>query len=124
MKAHPPIAIRTDGGETSTVFPNVQSARSFTDRAFGFMFRFRMNHVLLFTLGASRCWITNLFVFRALDLVFLDRNWIVLHIHTSFRPFTPLYRSPPGSAYLIEVPHTLRYDLNVGDQLCVSRTDG
>jgi uncharacterized membrane protein (UPF0127 family) len=99
------------------VFDRVRLADSLWAKSVGLMFRRHIPFVLLFDLRGTRCWITNFGVFRTIDLIFLDAQRRVLHIRRRFKPFTPLYRPPRGTAFLIEAPAGLHYDLQVGDQL-------
>ncbi len=116
MKSRPPIKRKTDAG-TEIVFPHVRHAAGIWSKHTGYMFRPRADYVLLFDLRGPRVVISNLFVFQTLDLVFLDEAKQVIGHRRRFRPFTPAFWPPRGTAYLIEVPAHLDYSLSVGDTL-------
>jgi|GEM_PF-2312431 uncharacterized membrane protein (UPF0127 family) len=115
-----PQTIQRVTNNTSVVlFPRVREARGLWQQAVGLMFRRGINYALLFDFKRpARVWVTNIFVFTTLDLIFLDDEKRVLGIVFSFRPFTLGRVSPPDTRYLIEIPSVLRpLDLNVGDLL-------
>lgn len=119
MKPHPPI-YRCDGahqGERIRLFERVYIADSLWSKSTGLMFRKRIDYALLFSLGKARCFITNLFVFQPIDLIFLDRDQRVTRIRRAFKPFTPFHRSPRGAAWLIETAPNAAPDLLIGAQL-------
>lgn len=116
MKSLPPIKRQTDRGPV-TVFPRACSATDTWTKYTGYMFRSRADYVLFFDLRGPRVFISNLFVFQTLDLIFLDETKKVIGCRRRFRPFTPAAWPPRGTAYLIEVPAHLDYSLSKGDVL-------
>jgi len=116
----PKIIRRMTNDTAATLYPVVREACGPWQQALGLMFRRHIDYALLFDFKRpARVWVTNVFVFTTIDLIFLNDEKRVLGIVESFRPFTPLWISPPDTRYLIEVPSAHNpIHVGEGDLLC------
>ena len=98
----------------------VISFKTFLQIGIGLMFKTKKyckNKAFLFHLNEKRKYsITMLFVFFALDIIFLDRNMKVIEIKNNLKPFSH-YKPKNKFAYMIEMLHNKKKNVNLGDLL-------
>jgi len=101
----------------------VISFKTFLQIGIGLMFKTKKyckNKAFLFHLNEKRKYsITMLFVFFALDIIFLDKNMKVIEIKTNLKPFAH-YKPKKRFSYMIEILHNKKKNVNVGDYLLIS----
>lgn len=83
---------------------NVKVCKGFLSKSRGWMFRILLNYDgLLFDLKGERSYSLHmLFVFRKLDIVYIDSNKIVLKVLKNVKPFVP-YIPAVKCNYILEV---------------------
>lgn len=101
----------------------VISFKSFWKIGTGLMFRTKKyckNKAFLFYLNEKRKYsITMLFVFFALDVIFLDKDMKVIEIKNNLKPFAH-YKPKNKFSYMIEILHNKKKDVSVDDVLEVN----
>jgi len=56
------------------------------------------------------------FVFYSIDVLFLDKDKVIVEIKNNFRPFT-FYTATVKSSYVVEMPHAMESNMMVGDKI-------
>lgn len=91
---------------------NVDVCSSFISHLIGFMFRFPKNDGLLFIFNKEK-FITlhTFFVFRKLDIIYLNKNKKIIKILKNVFPFT-FYIPPVKCKYILELKDLKTLQLN------------
>lgn len=83
---------------------NAKFCNSVFSRFKGLMFSRKQNIALIFKFSReSKIALHQCFVFYSIDVLFLDKNRIVVDIKENFKPFT-FYTSKKKAVYAIELP--------------------
>ncbi len=85
----------------------------------GLMFSKRENKALIFRFGKEKIITLHMFfVFYPIDVLFIDKNRIVVDKKENFKPFT-LYKSKKKAMYAVELPNEIikRTKTEIGDKI-------
>ena len=85
----------------------------------GLMFSNKQSNSLVFRFSKERkIHLHMLFVFYPIDVLFLDKNKIVVDKKTNFKPFT-FYKSERKAMYVIEMPNGIikKTKTEIGDKI-------
>ena len=112
----------TNRSRKQTIAAKARFARTFWQRFRGLMFfrRKDFDFALVFELpqetriGAG---IHMLFVFFAIDVVFLDSRKKVVDVVRNLKPFAPGYAPKKAAKYIIELPAGAAKNIRVGDEI-------
>jgi uncharacterized membrane protein (UPF0127 family) len=97
---------------------NVMFCRSLLSKATGLMFRKKLkNTALVFVFNNEQpVPLHNLFVFQAIDVLFLDEKMLVAEIKRNFKPFT--FHNPKKNAkYVVELACGSARNVTLGDRI-------
>lgn len=97
---------------------DIKFCRSIFSKASGLMFRKKLHDkALVFLFNSERLVpLHNMFVFQAIDVLFLDKHQKVAEICRNFKPFTLCNPKKPAQ-FVIELPAGSCKNVTVGDRI-------
>ena len=98
---------------------NFKFCNSSFSKFIGLMFSKRQNKALIFKFKEQKIiYLHMLFVFYPIDVLFLDKDKLVVELKENFKPFT-FYKSNKKAMYAIEVPTgiTKKTKTKIGDKI-------
>jgi uncharacterized membrane protein (UPF0127 family) len=97
---------------------DVEFCRSLFSKAFGLMFRKKIkDQALVFVFSDEQpVPLHNLFVFQAIDVLFLNAKKQAVEIKRNFRPFT-FYNPKKMARYVVELPSGAAKNTSIGDMI-------
>jgi uncharacterized membrane protein (UPF0127 family) len=103
------------------IVKNVRFAQNSWERTKGLMFEEKknFNYALIFTFPAESrigCSLHMLFVFFPIDVLFLDKNKIIVD-KVTLNPFIPNYTPKKAAKYVIEMPIKNLSKVKIGQKL-------
>ncbi len=83
---------------------NTKFCNTIFSKTKGLMFSKKGNSAILVNSKESYSGIHMFFVFYPLDIIWLNKDKIVVDIHKNVKPFTPLLKPKKKAKYILELP--------------------
>lgn len=108
--------------KNKVIIGRTRIAESFFSQLKGLMFEDKKNfdYALVFPLaveGRFSASIHCMFVFFAIDVIYLDKDKKVVDLKKNILPFTPFYMPSKPAKYFVELPAGLSHGVEIGDKL-------